>query len=130
MKMRPVVFLGTPHQGPPVSHFVSVAARVTGFLGSNTRLLLSLASHWEDLSDLDMRFVQCMKEKEGRRQKTEIVVFCEKRPARMLGWLSVGLVGAGVLIWKLSDILRLCPRIRPEVAMLPQLSSWTQTISD
>ncbi|KAJ5808827.1 vegetative incompatibility protein HET-E-1 [Penicillium riverlandense] len=92
-----IVFLGTPHQGSPVSRLGTVVARVTGFFGSNTGLLLSLTSHRERLSDLDVRFVECMKEKEGRRQKTEIVAFCETKPTRVLGWLSVGLVGAAVL---------------------------------
>ena len=77
---------------------------MTGFLGSSTGLLLSLTSYGKQLSDLDERFVLCMKEKECRRQKTEIVAFCETKPTRVLGWLSVGLVGAAVLMLKLSDI--------------------------
>ncbi|KAJ5730165.1 vegetative incompatibility protein HET-E-1 [Penicillium malachiteum] len=87
-----IIFLGTPHQGSPISILGTVAARVTGFLGSNTGLLLSLAGNRTQLSDLDVRFVQCMKDKEVRRQKTEIVAFCEGKPTRMLGWLSVGLI--------------------------------------
>ncbi|KAJ5084974.1 vegetative incompatibility protein HET-E-1 [Penicillium argentinense] len=87
-----IIFLGTPHQGSPVSRLGTVAARVTGFLGSSTGLLLSLMSYREQLSDLDVRFVQCMREKESRRQKAEIVAFCETKPTRVLGWLSVGLI--------------------------------------
>jgi hypothetical protein len=99
-----IVFLGTPHQESPISRLGAVAARMTGLLGSSTGLLLSLTSYREQLSDLDVRFVQCMKEKESRRQKTEIVAFCETKPTRVLGWLSVGLVGATVLVRNLSDI--------------------------
>lgn len=97
-----IVFLGAPHQGSAVSRLGEVAARVTGFLGSSTGLLLSLTSYREQLSDLDVCFVARMKEKEGRRQKTDIVAFCETKPTRVLGWLSTGLVGAAVLVRKFS----------------------------
>jgi hypothetical protein len=125
-----IIFLGTPHQGSPISSLGTVAARVTGFLGSRTGLLLSLASYRAQLSDLDVRFVQCMKEKEGRRQKTEIVAFCEEKPTRMLGWLSVGLVGAAVPLWRLSNIPRLSLRTQPEAAMLPKPFLSIQTTLD
>ena len=93
-----IIFLGTPHQGSSVSRLGSIAARVTGFLGSNTGLLLHLTSHSTELSDLDVRFVDCMVEKEKRRQKTEIVAFCETKPSYLFGWLSVGLVSAPILV--------------------------------
>ncbi|KAI1299765.1 hypothetical protein F5Y03DRAFT_247246 [Xylaria venustula] len=51
-----ILFLGIPHQGSPLSIFVSVVARVTGFLGSNTGLLFTLQHHSNQLSDLDSRF--------------------------------------------------------------------------
>jgi hypothetical protein len=71
-----------------------------------------------------------MKEKEGRRQKTEIVAFCEKKPTRMLGWLSVGLVGAAVPLWKLSNIPRLSLRTQPEAGTLLKLFLSIQTTLD
>ena len=98
-----IVFLGTPHQGSPVSRLGTVVARATGLFGSNTGILLSLTSYRKQLFDLDVLFVKLMKEKEDRRGKTEIVAFCETKPTRVLGWLSVGLVGAAVLVWKRSD---------------------------
>jgi hypothetical protein len=91
---------------------------MTGFLGSSTGLLLSLASYRAQLTDLDVRFVQCIKRKEGRRQRIEIVAFCEEKPTCMLGWLSVGLVGAAVPLWKLFNIPRLSLRTQPGVAIL------------
>jgi hypothetical protein len=112
-----IVFLGTPHQGSPTSSLGAVAARMTGFLGSSTGLLLSLASYRAQLTDLDVCFVQSMKEKEDRRQKTEIVAFCEEKPTRMLGWLSVGLVGATIPLGKLFNIYRLSLQSQPEAAM-------------
>ncbi|KAM3558271.1 hypothetical protein MY1884_004075 [Beauveria asiatica] len=86
-----ILFLGTPHQGSPVSLFGILAARISSVFGSSMGLLLSLSSHRDKLSDLDERFDECMKMKEGRRQRTEIVAVRETKPTRMFGWLSIGL---------------------------------------
>ncbi|KAM3549502.1 hypothetical protein ARSEF4850_008817 [Beauveria asiatica] len=87
-----IVFLGTPHQGSPMSLFGVLAARIASVFGSSIGLLLSLSSHRDKLSDLDERFYGCMKIKEDCRQRTEIVAFRETKPTRIFGWLSIGLV--------------------------------------
>jgi hypothetical protein len=92
-----IFFLGTPHLGSPVSLAGAVAAFLTGFLGSNTTLLLSLRNQQERLSDLEDRFIDCMREKENRRQKTDIISFSETKPTKLLGWLSIGLVSVSAL---------------------------------
>jgi hypothetical protein len=92
-----IIFLGTPHQGSPVSVTGAIAALLTGFLGSNTTLLLSLRNHQEQLSNLEDQFVSCMKQKEGRRQKTEIISFHETKPTYLLGWFSIGIVSTSAL---------------------------------
>ncbi|KAI0975662.1 armadillo-type protein [Xylaria arbuscula] len=82
-----ILFLGTPHQGSPLSVFGSVVARVTGFLGSSTGLLFTLQHHSSQLSDLDSRF-------DDVRKGLKDAIICsiyEKMPTYMLGWLSVGL---------------------------------------
>jgi len=71
----------------------AAAAFLTGFLGSNTTLLLALRNHQHRLSDLEDRFIERVKEKESRRGKTEIVSFSETKPTCLLGWFSIGLVG-------------------------------------
>jgi len=86
-----ILFLGTPHQGSSLSRLGIVAARMTAFLGSDVGLLLSLMNHQKELSDLDRRFLQRMKDKEDRRQQTEITAFCETKPTYVLGF-SVGLI--------------------------------------
>ncbi|KAL7798225.1 hypothetical protein V8C37DRAFT_249141 [Trichoderma ceciliae] len=87
-----IVFLGTPHYGSSVSHAGYISASLTGFLGSNSDLLLALASHQNGLSDLEDRFIGCMRRKESRRQKTEIVSFYETKPTYMLNWISLGII--------------------------------------
>ncbi|KAK5994039.1 Vegetative incompatibility HET-E-1-like protein [Cladobotryum mycophilum] len=87
-----IVFLGTPHHGSSSSIAGYVVARLTEFLGSNPEMLLTLMSHQKELSDLEERFIECMKQKEDRRNKTEIISFCETKPTYMLGWLSLGII--------------------------------------
>ncbi|KAH8878672.1 hypothetical protein GQ53DRAFT_81806 [Thozetella sp. PMI_491] len=93
-----IIFLGTPHQGSSVSVLGAVMAFLTGFLGSNATLLLSLKSHQDQLSDLADAFRTSMaqkedrRQKEGRRQKAKIKSFYETKPTYLLGWLSIGLV--------------------------------------
>lgn len=90
-----IIFLGTPHLGSPVSRAGSLAAYLTGFLGSDTSLLLALASHRNQLSDLEDRFIACMNHKRRRRDKTRIASFYETKPT-YLGCLSLGVVRAHV----------------------------------
>jgi hypothetical protein len=75
----------------------AAAAFLTGFLGSNTTLLLALRYHTDQLLDLERRFRTCIEEKEGRRQKTRIVSFHETKPTYLLGWFSIGLVSVNAL---------------------------------
>ncbi|EQL01948.1 NACHT and WD40 domain protein [Ophiocordyceps sinensis CO18] len=86
-----IIFLGTPHLGSPVSRAGSLAAYLTGFLGSDTSLLLALASHRNQLSDLEDRFIACMNHKRRRRDKTRIASFYETKPT-YLGCLSLGVI--------------------------------------
>ncbi|TRX88006.1 hypothetical protein FHL15_011108 [Xylaria flabelliformis] len=51
-----ILFLGTPHQGSPMSRFGFIIAWVTGFLGSSTGLLFTLRHHSDELTDLRRRF--------------------------------------------------------------------------
>ncbi|RFU78839.1 nacht and wd40 domain [Trichoderma arundinaceum] len=87
-----IIFLGTPHDGSSVSYAGYISASLTGFLGSNADLLVALASHQSGLSDLEDRFIGCMKQKEHRRQKTEIASFYETKPTYILNWISLGIV--------------------------------------
>ncbi|RDA85631.1 hypothetical protein CP532_3563 [Ophiocordyceps camponoti-leonardi (nom. inval.)] len=87
-----IIFLGTPHQGSAASTAGAIAAStLTGFLGSDTTLLLALKSHNKQLSYLDERFGDCMREKEGRRRKTRLVCFCEAKPSWVFG-IPLGII--------------------------------------
>jgi len=65
---------------------------MTGFLGSDPTLLLSLRSHGDQLSNLADTFQSCIAPNEHRWQKIHIVSFYETKPMYLLGWLSIGLV--------------------------------------
>ncbi|CAI7660079.1 unnamed protein product [Penicillium pancosmium] len=84
-----IIFLGTPHQGSSVSTPAAILAWVTTVLGSESGLPISLTHHRTELADLDVNFVQCMREKERRTRKTEIIAFCEMRSTYFAG-ISVG----------------------------------------
>jgi hypothetical protein len=78
----------------------ALVAFLTGFLGSNNTLLLSLRNDQAQLTDLERRFRYCMELKERRGQKTEIISFCETKPTYVLGWLSIGIVRARVPVYQ------------------------------
>ncbi|KAH7117273.1 hypothetical protein B0J13DRAFT_652967, partial [Dactylonectria estremocensis] len=86
------IFLGTPRQGSSVSAAGAVLAFMTGFLGSDTTLLLSLKSHEGQLSNLVDKFNYCKVPSQYRPQKFQIIPFYETKPTYLLGWLSLGLV--------------------------------------
>ena len=92
-----IIFLGTPHQGSSVSIAAAVLAFVTGFLGSDTTLLMSLRRDEPQLSDLADRFGECIAEKKRRHQNIEIINFFETMPTYLLGCLSIGLVSLHAL---------------------------------
>ncbi|RCI15366.1 hypothetical protein L249_6755 [Ophiocordyceps polyrhachis-furcata BCC 54312] len=87
-----IIFLGTPHQGAAASTAGAIAASfLAGVLGSDTTLLLSLRSHQKQLSRLDERFGQCMREKEDGRKKTRLVCFSEAKPSWVFG-MPLGII--------------------------------------
>ncbi|KAI1126787.1 hypothetical protein F5Y10DRAFT_204916 [Nemania abortiva] len=83
-----ILFLGTPHQGSPLSVFGFIIAWVTSLLGSSTGLLFTLRYHSSQLSDLDSRFDDVR----TRLKDAKIYSVCETRPTYILGYLSAGLV--------------------------------------
>ncbi|KAH0496116.1 hypothetical protein TgHK011_003496 [Trichoderma gracile] len=86
-----VIFLGTPHLGSPVAGYGATIAYLTGFLGSNTGLLLSLRSTGDLLVNLSKIFQQCVnRKKRDTNKETEIVSICEKKPTYLLNWLYAG----------------------------------------
>lgn len=92
-----IIFLGTPHQGSPLSVAGVIVAFLTRFLGSSIGILLSLRNHHTELSDLENRFGDCMKQKESRQQKTDIVSFHETKHTYLFGLFDIGLVSAAAL---------------------------------
>ncbi|GJN75978.1 hypothetical protein PLICBS_010089 [Purpureocillium lilacinum] len=87
-----IVFLGTPHLGSSVSFAGAVLAFVTGVLGSDATLLLSLKSHDGQLSNLAARFRSCVAPNENRGRRVQIISFYETKSMYLLGWLSIGRV--------------------------------------
>ncbi|KAK4061460.1 hypothetical protein Trihar35433_9787 [Trichoderma harzianum] len=88
-----IIFLGTPHLGSPVAGFGATLAYLTGFLGSNTGLLLLLRSNGEMLVNLSVAFQGCLKRKYDNLDKaTNIVSICEQKPTYLLNWLYAGLI--------------------------------------
>ncbi|OPB45775.1 hypothetical protein A0O28_0093420 [Trichoderma guizhouense] len=86
-----IIFLGTPHLGSPVAGFGATLAYLTGFLGSNTGLLLLLRSNGEMLVNLSKAFQVCVKDKKEKKgRETQIVTICEKKPTYLLNWLYAG----------------------------------------
>ncbi|KAM3548066.1 hypothetical protein ARSEF4850_009641 [Beauveria asiatica] len=86
-----IIFLGTPHQGSSVSVAGAVLASVTGILGSDTTLLLSLQNHDAQLSNLADVFGSRIAPNERRPQKVPIISFYETKKTYLLG-LSLGVV--------------------------------------
>ncbi|KAL6817502.1 hypothetical protein V8C40DRAFT_281697 [Trichoderma camerunense] len=88
-----IIFLGTPHLGSPVAGFGATLAYLTGFLGSNTGLLLLLRSNGEMLVNLSIAFQACLERKyQELDKKTKIVSICEQKPTYLLNWLYAGLI--------------------------------------
>lgn len=87
-----IIFLGTPHNGSPISGLAAMVALCTRLLGSNTGLLLALRSNEAHLSDLSKRFTRCLEDNENKGQRTKVISICEQKPTYILEILSVGLV--------------------------------------
>ncbi|KAL7792882.1 hypothetical protein V8C43DRAFT_322220 [Trichoderma afarasin] len=88
-----IIFLGTPHLGSPVAGFGATLAYLTGFLGSNTGLLLLLRSNCEMLVNLSIAFQSCLERKyQDLDKKTKIVSICEQKPTYLLNWLYAGMI--------------------------------------
>ncbi|KAK1637273.1 peptidase C14 [Colletotrichum phormii] len=79
-----IIFLGTPHQGSSLSAAGALLSKLTGFLGSNTALLLSLRGNHNRLSDLEDRFRYVL-------SNEKIASFYETKPTYYLG-LAVGCI--------------------------------------
>jgi hypothetical protein len=86
-----IIFLGTPHHGSQLSTPAIWAARLLGFLGSNTMLLKSLQSHEANLTDLQERFVGVISDLPPDNVMHHVFCFCETLDTRMKG-LPVGRV--------------------------------------
>lgn len=90
-----IIFLGTPHLGSSMSIVAVVLASVTGFLGSDTTLLMSLKSHGAQLSNLRRSFDKVVAKNE-QHQKITIISFYETMATYFLGWLYAGVVGVRI----------------------------------
>lgn len=90
-----ILFLGTPHQGSSVSVAGAVLAWMTGFLGSDTTLLLSLKSDDQQLSTLAANFKLCIaSSNKHRKENIRITSFYETKKTYLLG-VSLGVVSEG-----------------------------------
>ncbi len=87
-----ILFLGTPHQGSPVSSLGAVAAGISRILGSQPGLLLSLRHHQAQLADLEDKFCYRIQERQSVGKKIGIYTFYEQKATFMMRWFSVGLV--------------------------------------
>ncbi|KAL7815810.1 hypothetical protein V8C26DRAFT_401632 [Trichoderma gracile] len=86
-----IIFLGTPHLGSPIAGFGATIAYLTGFLGSDTGLLLSLRSNGELLRKLSEAFQDKLyQKKQDLGRETKIVSICEQKPTYLLDWLYAG----------------------------------------
>ncbi|KAI1175050.1 armadillo-type protein [Nemania sp. FL0916] len=83
-----ILFLGTPHQGSPLSVFRFIIAWATTLLGSSIGFLFALRRHSDQLSDLDSRFDNVRK----NLKDAEICSLHETIPFYVLGFLSIGLI--------------------------------------
>ncbi|KAJ2968714.1 hypothetical protein NQ176_g9048 [Zarea fungicola] len=86
-----IIFLGTPHQGSSISIAGALLATMTGFLGSDATLLLSLRNHRDELSNLTEAFKSYMAPNDYRKRTVPIVSFFETKKTNILG-LSLGVV--------------------------------------
>jgi hypothetical protein len=74
-----IIFLGAPHQGSSVSIAGAALAALTGFLGSDTTLLLSLKNHEAQLSNLVDTFDSRIAPNVRRERKVPITSFYETK---------------------------------------------------
>ncbi|KGQ09559.1 Protein NLRC5 [Beauveria bassiana D1-5] len=86
-----IIFLGAPHQGSSASIAGAALAALTGFLGSDTTLLLSLKNHGAQLSNLADAFDSRIAPNGRRQQRVRITSFYETKKTYLLG-LSLGVV--------------------------------------
>ncbi|KAJ3488535.1 hypothetical protein NLG97_g6181 [Lecanicillium saksenae] len=86
-----VVFLGAPHQGSAASAAGALLASLTGILGSDTTLLLSLKTHDTGLSNLAASFDSCVASSDRRPRKVPVISFYETKKTYLLG-ISLGVV--------------------------------------
>lgn len=86
-----IIFLGAPHQGSSASIAGAMLAALTGFLGSDTTLLLSLKNHGAQLSNLVDAFDSRIAPNERRQRKVPITSFYETKKTYLLG-VSLGVV--------------------------------------
>ncbi|KAI0543783.1 hypothetical protein F4679DRAFT_567400 [Xylaria curta] len=111
-----ILFLGTPHQGSPISRFGFIIAWATSFLGSSTGLLFTLRHHSKELTDLRQRFRNVYTSVEDPK----VYSICETKSSYIFRYLSLGLIvnrdSAEGLATKVIDIdtdhsgLNKCPR--------------------
>lgn len=100
-----VAFLGTPHNGSPLSMLAAALAFVSSILGSDTTLLYTLREGSQQLLDLERRFRLLVTGQEGRREKLEIVSFWETLPTRAFRLFSIGKVSASAPYLSIADCL-------------------------
>ncbi|KAL7956348.1 hypothetical protein V8C34DRAFT_315776 [Trichoderma compactum] len=87
-----IIFLGTPHNGSPVSGLAAILAFLTRLLGSDTSLLLSLRSNGTQLGELSKRFTRRLDDKNAQERRMKVISICEMKPTYILQCLSVGLI--------------------------------------
>ncbi|KAI2641955.1 hypothetical protein GGS21DRAFT_486809 [Xylaria nigripes] len=83
-----ILFLGTPHQGSPMSFFGNIITWITSLLGSSNGLMLALQYRSAELSDLDSRFDDVRKS----LADAKIYSVYEMKPSYIFGYLSLGLI--------------------------------------
>ena len=103
--------MGTPHLGSPVAGFGATIAYLTGFLGSNTGLLLLLRSNGEMLVNLSIAFQACLEKKhQDLDRKTKIISICEQKPTYLLNWLYAGMVSSFTQSFCYGNVLHIADR--------------------
>jgi hypothetical protein len=118
-----IVFLGTPHNGSPLSMPAAALAFVSGILGSDTTLLYALRDNSAQLFDLENNFRNLVNNQEGRREKLKIVSFYEKLPTRAFGLFSIGKVSVSALYLNLAGCLTL-PKTVEDFSAIGFASKW------
>ncbi|KAI1206212.1 uncharacterized protein F4807DRAFT_241332 [Annulohypoxylon truncatum] len=86
-----ILFLGTPHQGSPVSRIGEIFARLTSFSGSDATLLKLLRHHSPALLDLKRDFSKAWEHMRGSQRPLKIYSFYETKPTFKFG-VSLGII--------------------------------------